>query len=385
MRRTKQSKQKLDLVERGSVELTVIVPVFNESRRIESSLKKICAFFENARFIESWELLIVDDGSTDLTVESVLKQVCSNLRVIHLFHGGKGAAIREGFKQARGKFILFMDCDLATPLSYVQTLVDKARSGSDIVIASRNLVESTRVVAQSKLRHILGQVFPRVVNTLFSLGVSDTQCGFKLYRRNAAKLISGLQTMNGWAFDVEHLVIAKAHKLRIVEIPVKWTDMAGTRINMIRDGFVMLFDLLVIFQRKLRGAYSPQSGKRKITSEFMSFLVIGGVSTLVDWSVFGALILFSVSNLLSLTFSYISGAIVNYVGNRFFTFRSLDKRVARQMGIFALVVACNLLISIFVFSLVHEYVFSSALVSRFFTTGIVLCLNYIMHKYITFS
>jgi len=281
----------------------------------------------------------------------------------------------------------------------MQQLIARIDEGCDVAIASRNLPTSSRVIEQSSFRHALGQLFPKVVNTLFSLNISDTQCGFKMYTNRAAKIISSEQTINGWAFDVEQLVIAQEQDLKVCEVPVRWTDKSGSRINALRDGLSMLRELMIIWINRYHGRYRAKQSdsnskspgrtlRRPRMEEFLLFVFTGGISTIVDWGLFALLLAVavpSISKTVALVIAYCAGACVNYITNRKLTFNSTDKRIVRQTAIFSIIVACNLVLSILLFDLLDASFIKSALIARMVTTVIILFVNYIMHKNITFA
>jgi len=389
--KTKKSSNNILKNTHGAISLSVIVPVYNESDRIEAPLREIYAFLSKEYFAGSFEVLIVDDGSTDDTIAKAQRLSFPAMKILKNKHFGKGWAVRTGFLHAKGERVLFTDCDLATPLISLNTMQKKMNEGYDVVIANRNNLASPRIVNQLPLRRHLGKVFLSLMNLLFGLNVSDTQCGFKLFTLSAAQQIAQKQTVKGWAFDVEQLVIAQQQGLQVSEVAVEWTNKGNSRVNILRDGFPLACDLTKIWLARMNGSYANvNDSNRDINKTYLRkkeigfFFIVGGISTLVDWSVFALLTLTTISHIIALCISYISGAIVNYIGNRILTFKSATKFILQQIGVFSLVVGFNLLLSVVVFFLLQHTIVSNALIARIITTGVIFISNYFMHKNITF-
>lgn len=226
-------------------QVSVIVPAHNEEQRILPTLLAIIEYFETTAV--SCEVIVVDDGSRDATAD-VVQQLRARFPQVQLLclpkNLGKGAAIRAGMRSARGECLLFADADGATPITMFARLLAELERGADLAIGSRALAsESTRVNRTLK-RAIVGRTFAFIVNAWTIVGIGDTQCGFKLFRRTAARRIFDLQELDGFAFDVEVLCIAAALQYRIAEIPVDWADRSGSKVDMVPDSFRMLWDIL---------------------------------------------------------------------------------------------------------------------------------------------
>ena len=232
--------------------LSVVIPAYNEQARIADTLLKIKAF------LQTWphrsEVVVVDDGSRDLTLE-VVKTIDIFGQVMHeqnstrittdVTNRGKGEAVRRGFLLAHGKYVLFSDADLSTPIEEVGKLLAALEQGADVAIGSRRLPTS-EVDPQPIHRQLMGWVFSTLVRTLAVPGIRDSQCGFKCYRAEVARQLAELQKMPGFSFDVEHLFLARRLGWRITEVGVKWTDAPGTKVKPIRDSWRMLRDLFRI-------------------------------------------------------------------------------------------------------------------------------------------
>jgi dolichyl-phosphate beta-glucosyltransferase len=226
--------------------LSVVIPAYNERPRLPETLRKVESYL--ARQGYDWELIVVDDGSedgtaalADHTFTSPRSRVLKNPRNL-----GKGASVRNGMLAARGRYRLFSDADLSTPIEELEKLLTAiAGDGSDVVIGSRavrELVEEHQPI----YRESMGRVFNVLVQAIVLRGIRDTQCGFKLFRAAAAEDIFPYQRTAGWAFDVEILGIARRRGHRIAEVPVRWLNSPVSRVRIVRDSLRMLFDLFRI-------------------------------------------------------------------------------------------------------------------------------------------
>lgn len=190
---------------------------------------------------------MVDDGSADATAEIAGSVGCRipGVRVIrHPVNQGKGAAVRTGILASRGEAILFSDADNSTPIEELDKLWVHLEAGADIVIASRALRDSKLEVRQGLARETMGRIFNKIVRLSGVRAISDTQCGFKLFRRKAAMLLFRPLRTSGWAFDVEILLRAQRRKLRIAEAPVRWINSADSRLHPVRHSFQMLREVI---------------------------------------------------------------------------------------------------------------------------------------------
>ena len=226
-------------------DISVIVPAYNEERRLPPTLIEMIDYFDH-RGCE-YEIIVVDDGSTDATREVVGKfgKLRSQVTLIALEKNyGKGFAVRTGMLRARGVNVLFADADGATPIVELERLEQALEDTTDVAIGSRAIVASDTSVKTSILRKFLGQSFNRCVNFLVLPGIVDTQCGFKLFRRHTAQFLFGLQRSSRFGFDVEILHIAQRADIGIAEVPINWTNIAGSKVNLVRDAIQMFFDIL---------------------------------------------------------------------------------------------------------------------------------------------
>lgn len=227
-----------------SVDMSVVVPAFNEERRLPPTLIDIIDFFERKSI--RYEVLVVDDGSTDGTAEVVRKfeRVRPEVRLIQLpKNQGKGHAVRLGVLNSRGARILFVDADGATPIAEAERLQAALDAGSDVAIGSRALSSTDTKVATSLHRKLLGRVFNRCVNVILLPSIADTQCGFKMFSRKAALFLFRKQTSDRFSFDVELLFLAHKAGLTVAEVPINWTNVPGSKVNLVVDALLMFRDV----------------------------------------------------------------------------------------------------------------------------------------------
>jgi dolichyl-phosphate beta-glucosyltransferase len=236
--------------------ISVVIPAYNEEKRIEPSLNLVIEYLRNN--FNEYEIIVVDDCSTDNTGKIVSKYAPSNVRTIrNEINRGKGYSVKKGILNARYPMVLFSDSDLATPieeLKYFTAYITDHKY--DIVIASRNLKNSNIKNRQPAYRQVIGKIFPKLVSLIIMKGFKDTQCGFKLFNSDAGKNISHLQTIDGFSFDVEMLLIAKKMGYKVKEAPVVWIDKEGSTVRTIRDGMRMMVDLVRIKCNDISGKYS---------------------------------------------------------------------------------------------------------------------------------
>lgn len=231
----------------AAVYLSVVIPAYNEAERIPSSLSQVLAYLESSG--KSYEVVVVDDGSTDETAR-IVESICSQNRGVRLLrnHGncGKGAAVRNGVLNARGEYILFSDADLSAPIADAPRLLEALENAWDVAIGSRALRRDWIGVRQPRFRELAGKLFNLFMRILTGLNFHDTQCGFKAFRRQAAEAIFALQRIQGFGFDVEILYLARKLGYKILEVPVHWDHSAATKVHPLRDGMRMALDVLKI-------------------------------------------------------------------------------------------------------------------------------------------
>jgi len=243
--------------------LTVVIPAFNEADRLPPTLIEIYRYLAASPLWLPAEVLVVDDGSRDETAaaaRSVPATEGVRLEVIsHPQNLGKGAAVRSGFIRSRGDEILLCDADLSTPIDQLEVLAERGPATS-IRIGSRALDRSLITSRQPGYRDLMGRIFNLAVRTLALPGVHDTQCGFKLFPGHLGRELAAAQRIDGFAFDVELLFLARRRGVPIVEVPVRWQHKEASRVQPVRHSAQMLRDLLALRLRAAAGARPVRSG-----------------------------------------------------------------------------------------------------------------------------
>ena len=231
--------------------ISVVFPCFNEERRIGPTLRTVVAFLEGRG--KPWEAIVVDDGSADGTSDVVRRgfEGVSGVRLVrHESNHGKGFAVREGVFASRGDLVLFSDADLSTPIEELDRLESKAGEGFDLVVGSRHVAGARILTPQPGRRRLSGQVFRSLVRGLGLSTLHDTQCGFKLMRREKVLPVLREIETEGFAFDVELIARCERAGLRVTEQAIDWRDDAGgSKVRLFPDALVMARDLV---QMRLR-------------------------------------------------------------------------------------------------------------------------------------
>jgi len=225
--------------------LSIIIPAFNEEARIIASLDILSRYLRIQSY--TWELLVVDDGSTDDT-SAICSQWASSVdeaRVISIPHAGKGSAVRHGMLSANGQYRMMCDADTAMPVEYIEAFVTKMKEGFDIVIGSRQ-IEGARRFGESHMRHLMGRVFNKVVHAITISEFQDTQCGYKCFKGDVAQKLFSLQRINGWGFDVEILRLAVENNLQVLEMPIDWYHIKDSKVRPGIDSLSMLRDVIAV-------------------------------------------------------------------------------------------------------------------------------------------
>ncbi len=233
--------------------VTLVIPAYNEAERLPASLEKIIAYATGRQRVI--DLLVVDDGSTDNTAEIARESVGDRLPLTVLTNTpnrGKGYSVRRGMLEAAGECVLFTDADLSTPIEEADALLAAIEQGADVAIGSRGMAGSDVSVHQPWWREKAGKLFGALVRILVLPGIHDSQCGFKCFRREAAQAIASRQTQDGWAFDVEQLLIARKLGYEIAQMPVRWVNDPDTKVRMLTDGPKMLRDMVQARRRHRR-------------------------------------------------------------------------------------------------------------------------------------
>ena len=238
---------------------SVVIPAYNEAARLPSYLKEVQAYFEGRD--ESYEVIVVDDGSQDGTADRVREVAAGRPGVaVHALdrNRGKGHAVRAGMARAVGELRLMADADGATPIAEVARLEAAVVAGADLAVGSR-VLEDPAVIRQVRLhRKLSGHVFNFLLRRLGVAPVLDTQCGFKLFRGAVAAALFPQVTTDGFGFDVELLMLARRRGFRIAEVAVNWADQPGSKVRVLREGPRMLYEVLAA-RRRLAGR--PAGGR----------------------------------------------------------------------------------------------------------------------------
>jgi dolichyl-phosphate beta-glucosyltransferase len=236
--------------------LTLLLPVYDEAERLAASLARLV---EHATALgEEFEVLCVDDGSRDRSRAIADEFARRDPRIRSEGHSpnrGKGHAIKRGFELARGERILFLDVDLSTDLSATRPVLEALDRGADVVLGSRHLAGARIAERQPPFREALGRSFRRLSTAIFAPGTSDFTCGFKGFRRDAARAIASRMRVERWAFDVEIVVIARALGLSVTEVPVTWHHEPGSKVRLASAVTTSGRDLVKILARRARGGY----------------------------------------------------------------------------------------------------------------------------------
>lgn len=233
--------------------LSIIIPAHNEERRLPQTLEQVAAFVKKQTF--TTEVLVVENGSRDQTLQ-VAQDFAARypfIKAIHEDQPGKGRAIRKGMLAATGNYRFFADADFSMPVDEISRFLPPVID-APIVIASREGPGAVRY-NEPAYRHFTGRVFNTVIRVLVLPGLDDTQCGFKMFRAEAAEELFPRQTLMGWSFDVELLYIARRRGYKICEIGVPWYFNPESKINVLRDSWRMFTDLLKIRSNGRKGVY----------------------------------------------------------------------------------------------------------------------------------
>ena len=234
--------------------LSIIIPAYNEEKRLPKSLEQVAAFVAAQDY--PIEVIVVNNNSRDATA-----QVARDFAALHPYtrvidepRQGKGAAVRTGIMAGQGEYLMVCDADFSMPVEEIAKFMPPALSGYDVAIASRE-APGARRIGEPHYRHLMGRVFNLIVRTLAIPRIQDTQCGFKAFRREVARDIFSVQTIDGWGFDVEVLFVALKRGYKLVEVPITWYYMPQSRINPIRASFEMLSEVLRVRLNGWRGLY----------------------------------------------------------------------------------------------------------------------------------
>lgn len=252
--------------------LTIVIPAYNEERRLPPTLHKVAAFLREQKY--SSEVIVVENGSTDGTnqvvedfiAHHVLPEDPYHLRLMHS-SPGKGIAVKTGMLAGKGDYLFICDADLAMPITEIGKFLPPVLPAHswDIAIASREAPGAVRY-DEPFYRHLMGRVFNFLVRVMAVPGIQDTQCGFKCFTRETAQLVFPLQRIDGWGFDVEVLYIAGRRGLELAEVPIHWYYQTDSRVRPIHDTIGMVRELMRIRRMGAAGLYDSPAPADPVTS-----------------------------------------------------------------------------------------------------------------------
>lgn len=227
--------------------LSIVIPAYNEADRLPASLRRVLAWMDEAKV--AGEVIVVDDGSRDNTAALADAIAATDDRVSVVRqpkNQGKGAAVRRGVEVSREAWVLFSDADLSTPIEDVARLAHAVDGAAEVIIGSRDVQDSDIEQHQPWYREAMGRTFNRIVQMMAVPGVKDTQCGFKLFSREAARRCFGHMTIDRFAFDVEVLFLARRFGYTVVEVGVRWRNDERSTVDPLRDATRMFADVMRI-------------------------------------------------------------------------------------------------------------------------------------------
>jgi dolichyl-phosphate beta-glucosyltransferase len=234
--------------------LSIIIPAYNEERRLPATLREICGFLEKQSF--STEVLVIENGSQDHTfqIADEFARQHSGFRTIREDKRGKGLAIKRGMLEAGGQFRFMCDADLSMPIDEINRFLPPLLSDFDVAIGSREAPGAVRY-REPTYRHLGGRMINQIIQLLALPGLHDTQCGFKCFNAAAAEDLFDSLTLDGWSFDIELLYVARKRGYRIIEVPIPWYFMAESKVELIHDTLRMVVDIITIRLNDKRGLY----------------------------------------------------------------------------------------------------------------------------------
>ncbi len=235
--------------------LSIVIPAYNEEALIEASVRRFVAYLSSTN--RNWELLVVSDGSTDRTPEIVraLAEADPRVRLIDAPHGGKGAAVRRGMLEAKGDWRFLSDADLSMPPEQIERFFDGpgGEPPYDVVIGSREAAGAQRF-DEPWIRHFIGRAFNWTVCAVAVRGIQDTQCGFKLFSGAAAAAVFPRQLLDGFAFDVEILFLARKAGFSVGEVAIDWQHYGDSKVSF-ANGALAFVDILRVRLNEVMGRY----------------------------------------------------------------------------------------------------------------------------------
>lgn len=234
--------------------LSIVIPAHNEEQRLPPSLAKIAAFLETQPYTA--EVIVVENGSTDRTVDVVNAFAATHdfVRLIEVATRGKGLAVKAGMLAARGDYRFICDADLSMPIEEVVHFLPPERTGYDVLIGSRE-GEGANRIGEPEYRHLMGRILNYIVKVTAVPDFEDTQCGFKMFTREAADDLFSVQRMAGIGFDVELIYVAKRRGYKITDVPITWYYDPDSRMRLLQDSLHILIEIWQIKQNWRKGLY----------------------------------------------------------------------------------------------------------------------------------
>lgn len=360
--------------------LSVVIPAYNEARRLPKTLERVARYVKSA--FPAHEIIVVDDGSIDATAaiasEFARKRDIKNVRILRAPKNlGKGAALQRGIMAAHGEFVLLTDADLSTPIGEMDKLLRPIRAGADVAIGSRNTEESV-VTKRPWYREALSRASGFFIRSMLNLPFYDTQCGFKLFRREAAVSLFRNLSLPRFSYDFEILSRAQQSGMRVAEVGVRWEHQEFTTVRL-RDVLQTFVDVFRV--RFGLTKYAP-------FSQLMRFMTVGVVNTLVDAGTYLTLTrltpAFSNDVVAAKFFSFLAATVSSLLLNRRWTFGVTAPLSSGEIGRFYTTVSASMVLNVVVmYMLVHIFGVYD-LVALVVTTLTTFGLNYTLSRHWVF-
>jgi len=371
--------------------LSIIIPAYNEEKRLGESLEKLIDFLKT--YPAKVEVILVDDGSTDKTFQLAqsYQEKIPNFKIIKLEKNtGKGFAVKKGYEKAKGNIVLFTDSDFSTPITEVPKMVKKIKEGFDIAIGSRATKGSEVKKHQSWLREKLGRIANLLIKISAVPKINDTQCGFKAFKKTSTDKIFERQKIHRYAFDIELLYLAKREGLKIAEVPIQWYNSPQSKVNPILDGLQILSDLV-----KIRLLHAEKNGSLidrflyfvQSKKTFAKFALVGTTGVAVDYSLY-----FLLTRILQLTplqanpINVEAAIIWTFIFNNLWTFsgRNRERHIVKKFLAFQTTALGGLMISQIQILLYTNYLDIYDLFAKLLSIPVMAVFNYTVNNRWTF-